>query len=1094
MPQTSPNGYTVPVPNNFSVSQSGQVTFYYGPSYSGMQQAVPVSGVNPFNLFNGMNGMPHWSSLTTSTNLGGMVSNFYGGSSGYSSLNNPLAAFGGTSAFGTSPSSPISVASVYNPPTGTQIGTSPFAINTPTSYINNSSSYYNNTSAYTNSSSNYNNSLSILNQTNYNSSSNNSSAQAQQALANNLGSALSRTTNDLLGQGRSLFNSGRDQLAAGQLEKALATNTRALTVSQLAGDKVGQAVHHASIAQVYLAMGDGQQAAEQFDRAYQMARQAKDVRLQVMAMRGSGAAYLASGEANQALEAYRRARALLHDDPATEAEILTGIGWVYQSSGELKQALAHYQEALTLVTKTGNRVTEVKTRVGIGLLYQSFGESKKALEQYSAALEIAKRTLEVTDAEVAGILISAAEAYQALEMRAKALDLYTKSLELLKGSGNKTAETGTLISLGRTYLAMGFPQMALGKYRDALKLAQAEGNRVGEAGALSGLGEMYFWAGLRGYSLTKPADVETSTGAPANKTEAFITLKGGGPAQSMMSGDFAKAMKQALKYYEDALGVMKTLGNQVGEVGLFTNMGLVYDSWDKPEKALDAYHKAINGMESLRAAARLEEFRTSLAQQSAIVYQRAILLHYRLGQQAQAFELSERARARTFLDQMGNARLDIRKGADADLMTQEQGVRLRIVALEQQLTRELAQPVGQLKPEAIRALETRLAAERRTYEDLLTRLKASSPEYVGLVSVGALTLDKAQQMLAPDMTLVSYLVTPDLTLAFVLARDSFRIVKMPVRQRELEHSIAGFRDFSSLDEAPPASLKQLHKWLIAPLKSQIKTPLVGIVPHGVLHNLPFAALTNGKGYLGDTHTIFYLPSISALPFIQQKQQPAEGQLLALAYGQKEGASFLRYAEEEAQSVASLYQTQAHVGEAATKATLRAHAGESTILHLVAHYQPNLTHPLFSRLLLAPAEKDSGALDLQEVYEMDLKRTNLVVLSACQTQVGTQSRGDDITALNRAFLYAGTPTVVASLWSVDDQATNVLMTSFYKHLKAGMSKAEALRTAQTETRLKYPNPYYWAGFVLTGHPGTSTVRDSSRTALMTGTPAYTLTNR
>ena len=93
-----------------------------------------------------------------------------------------------------------------------------------------------------------------------------------------------------------------------------------------------------------------------------------------------------------------------------------------------------------------------------------------------------------------------------------------------------------------------------------------------------------------------------------------------------------------------------------------------------------------------------------------------------------------------------------------------------------------------------------------------------------------------------------------------------------------------------------------------------------------------------------------------------------------------------------------------------------------------------------------------------------------MLSACETQLGPRSGGDDLVGLTRAFLYAGAPTVGASLWSVNDQATAVLMTAFYRHLRDGMSKAQALQAAQTETRAQYPHPYYWAAFVLTGDPG------------------------
>jgi len=93
-----------------------------------------------------------------------------------------------------------------------------------------------------------------------------------------------------------------------------------------------------------------------------------------------------------------------------------------------------------------------------------------------------------------------------------------------------------------------------------------------------------------------------------------------------------------------------------------------------------------------------------------------------------------------------------------------------------------------------------------------------------------------------------------------------------------------------------------------------------------------------------------------------------------------------------------------------------------------------------------------------------------VLSACETNVGAVSAGDEVVGLNRAFIYAGTPTVISSLWNVDDAATALLMERFYIHLRAGKSKGEALRQAQMDVRAKYPHPYYWASFVLTGDPG------------------------
>ena len=118
----------------------------------------------------------------------------------------------------------------------------------------------------------------------------------------------------------------------------------------------------------------------------------------------------------------------------------------------------------------------------------------------------------------------------------------------------------------------------------------------------------------------------------------------------------------------------------------------------------------------------------------------------------------------------------------------------------------------------------------------------------------------------------------------------------------------------------------------------------------------------------------------------------------------------------------------------------------------------------------------GRLETLEIFGLPLKGNDLVVLSACQTNVGALSRGDEVVGLTRAFFFAGSPTVISSLWSVDDAATEALMVSFYTHwLQDGMTKAAALQAAQADVRNAqgggWVSPFYWAGFILNGYPGT-----------------------
>jgi CHAT domain-containing protein len=301
-----------------------------------------------------------------------------------------------------------------------------------------------------------------------------------------------------------------------------------------------------------------------------------------------------------------------------------------------------------------------------------------------------------------------------------------------------------------------------------------------------------------------------------------------------------------------------------------------------------------------------------------------------------------------------------------------------------------------------------------------------------------------------------------------------------VRREELIAQIKAFRDFPNFNVAHPGRAVTLYCWLIEPFKEHLP-PHLAIVPHSVLHYLPFAALTDGERYLIDDYTLTTLPSASVLPFIRDNTGRELTSPLILGNPATEALNLrpLTYAEWEAQTIAKLYNAQPLLGEAATESAVRERASQAGILHLAAHGEFNVYSPLYSTLYLAPDDENDGRLEVHEVYGLDLKNADLVVLSACQTQLGHEleaekplgvTLGDEIVGFGRAFIYAGTPSIISTLWSVDDQSTGMLTERFYAYLQEGMGKAEALRQAQLDVRAEYPNPYFWSGFVLSGDPG------------------------
>ena len=252
-----------------------------------------------------------------------------------------------------------------------------------------------------------------------------------------------------------------------------------------------------------------------------------------------------------------------------------------------------------------------------------------------------------------------------------------------------------------------------------------------------------------------------------------------------------------MPFFEQALAFEQELGDAAGEAITWSNIGYVRRQQGQLEQALAAYNRSIGIRERLRAGVAAEELRTSLAASWRSIYEAAALLQLQLGNPEEAYATAERARARSFLDQLASARLDPRQGADSELLSQETALRAELARLDHRLTQERTKPSGQRDAAVIRSVAGQLAAARRAYDDLLVRLKVSNPQYASLVGADPLPLAEAQKLLRPDMTLVSYFLTGEQVLAFVIRRDSFEAVELPVTAEQLGQAVTAYRD--SLD-------------------------------------------------------------------------------------------------------------------------------------------------------------------------------------------------------------------------------------------------------------------------------------------------------
>lgn len=482
------------------------------------------------------------------------------------------------------------------------------------------------------------------------------------------------------------------------------------------------------------------------------------------------------------------------------------------------------------------------------------------------------------------------------------------------------------------------------------------------------------------------------------------------------------------------------------------------------EQALCLYKRSLAIQEQLRETAKLETFKIGIAEEATDAYQQTALLLMETNREAEAFDMTERARGRAFLDALGNVRQTIRQKVTPEFAQQETALRQEADALRHKL--DAALEAG--SPDA-EEMQRQLDALEQRYERLLQEIELTRPEYASFYGIKPLTLQETQALIPDDVTLLSYFVTPKITLAFALTHAEFTAFSLPVSEEELwqmAHDIKA--DPEEKPEMASNALRTLYAQVVEPVESALQTETLGIIPHGALHYLPFAAFdaaTSGADaprYFGDQHRLFTLSGgASVLRFIAAKPR-LHGRQVAV-FGVT-GNPPLPHVVEEAEAIARLYGATPILNESATAAEFVKQAETASIIHVAAHARLNADNPALSSIQFGDRE-----LRLHELYSMNFSQAPLVVLSGCETRLGGLSRGDDLIALERAALVAGAPVVAASLWRVDDAATTALMTAFHQGLTQGMTPVSAMQQAQQTTRQQYPHPYYWAAFALSGWP-------------------------
>lgn len=790
--------------------------------------------------------------------------------------------------------------------------------------------------------------------------------------------------------------------------------------------------------------------------------------IEVEVMRKLANLEVLSGRTDDGLQWIDRAleRVRAATNTKTEADLLQERGSLLQNGGRFDAAIAAYEEAIKFATKNNDVARVAAVHADLGALHMFQGSYGKALEHLEKSIELFQ-TVDRPYHE-APVWTLLAEVHLLLESHEAAQHALDKSRALAKKSGFKLAESMVdMVSASRDFMT--------GR------------KTISEADAA--IRAWFDMPGAKGLMFSKDAQRLISQSLHVNSPaahfppEALPSTAGVPFFQSMTMilrgkaalerGDYA----QARDFWNQSLALNP---NGDHRAGLLALIGTAYWREGKADDAVRFFRKAADALDVVATDVKVEELLASYLGSNRRWYF-AILIDMLVkeGQSREAFAHAERARARAFLQLVGNHRFNAERGADPQLVREAETLRTHIIERERE--------AGEARGENAKRIQADLERERQRYRTVLTRVKVSNPEYATLTNVEPVEIDTVQKELPADATMISYFVTSHAVHAWTISRTSARHAALPLPPENLQRIVCWASRFGPREDArgvvrhgtpcnDAATAEESYQALIAPLVSGIQTERLIFVPHGALHYVPFAALRNpeNRRYLIEDYTLTYAPSASALPFLRAKETAITGGTLILGdpASPLAGLKKLPFAKEEASGIAKALGTTASIGADAREALLYRAGGKVDLIHLAAHGLYDSTNPLFSRIALAPGDSHDGSLAVHEILSsVDLTGVNLVVLSACVSGVGTRSGGDEVVGLTRALLYAGTPGVISTLWNIDDAASAGLMEAFYSRLADGEGVAAALRQAQLEVMRseQHGDPRYWAAFVLTGDP-------------------------
>ena len=801
------------------------------------------------------------------------------------------------------------------------------------------------------------------------------------------------------------------------------------------------------------------------------------------AFSGLGWSYARSFQFDEAIPAFMNALEL--DPNLTQS--YHGLVQSYFRTGRYQKSLEFCQALSDAAERSGDFEMVAYAGMMQGNIAYYRGDYRAALvhlhESQRLAKEIGDKGREAIGVNNAAAVYATAGDYE------KAREYFEISLELAKRSGNTQAEVDALINVGSVHKQSARFEGALTNYREAVTLARDAGFRNQQSLALANMAEAFQDRGDLAEALsyyTKALEIAEEI---QNRTiEAFVAGSLG--SLSRDRGNYA----DAIAYFERELAI----GEQTGEVQAIweaeAGLGSTYEKKGELVSAIAHYAEAIARYDAVRESLAIESMGSSFLEDKYEAYPSIVQLLAGQGELEEAFAYAEKYKAKGFLDILA-------RGQTLFETQLPEALRLELDEIRGELQESHAKLSSARSPDSTATimLEERITQLELRKSALVDRVREEHGEFYQLALSEPLDVSSIQsKVLEPGQILVEYLMGEEKLSIFVVSRDELHYREVPVGRNELRQRLSELSPLFVDDEPrgrlfnseladfslPPARV--LYETLLEPVEEWLpENAELIIVPDDFLFYLPFEVLVaESEGaehrydfaaatFVVERYAVSYSPSASLLdPGLRRPRQFKKG---VLAFGNPAfGDSVddqppLPNSEAEVEAIGDAfngYDNGVFTGDEATEAVFAREAADYGVLHFATHFLSDDRQPLYSRIVLAAGD----VLQTYEIFDAELN-AELAVLSACNTGLGKLEKGEGLIGISRAFLYAGVPSLVVSLWSVDDDATARIMELFYEQLRSGASKKQALRKAKldymSDARGDEKDPFYWAPFILSG---------------------------